>query len=238
MIRLILLLLCLGALFVAGADAPAVNFAGDAVLHAGNITVTPMVYDRKWNAFSPKKIDSAACPSFEAAWSPAPGLDFTLAGMLEEVSEREWEATWTLSSAKPAPVQLACLSLSLPAAMGGKELTVGEKKILLPEQPRPGRIAAGEADYLSWDADGASIALSGKLRYELRDARKGKAGDFRLRLLFAPEGKEFSTATVAFTLSSPALPRRIPGTYPVADAGKYRDAGWREIGRASCRERV
>ncbi len=228
MIRLILLLLCLGALPVAGADAPAVNFAENAVLRAGNVTVGPMVYDRKWNAFSPKKIDSADRASFEAAWNPAPGLDFTLAGTLEAVSEREWDVAWTLSSAKPAPAQLACLSLTLPAAMGGKELTVGEKKILLPEQPRPGRIAAGETDYLSWETDSAGIALSGKLRYELRDTRKGNAGDFRLRLLFAPEGKEFSTATVAFTLSSPALPRRIPGTYPVADAGKYRDAGWRD----------
>ncbi|MBS1371090.1 MAG: hypothetical protein HPZ91_14155 [Lentisphaeria bacterium] len=225
--RVLLLLFLLGCgLPLAGFEfGENVKSADGASLRIGGSSAVPMVYDGKWRAHAPDKSAEDGSASLKRLWKPGEGLDFTLSRTLEPLSERELKAVYTLSSDNVASPRLACLNIALPAGMAGKNVTIGTKAVTLPEKPKPGRISQGETDYLCWEEGATRYALTGKLRYELRDTRKDGKGGFYLRLLFAPEGKEFRTATVEFTLSAPALPRRIPNTFPVPQVEKYRDYG-------------
>lgn len=202
-----------------------VKSGGGASLRIGGCLLVPAVYDGKWKAHMPDNSEEDDSAVLKRRWNPADGLDFVLSRKLEPLSERELKVVYALSSEHDASPRLACLNIVFPAAMAGRSLVIGTGAVTLPEEPKPGRLSQGETDYLCWEDGGVRYALAGKLRYELRDTRKNGKGGFYLRLLFAPEGKEFRRAAVEFTLSAPAVPRRIPDTFPVWEAGKYRDYG-------------
>ena len=214
----------LGALPLAGFEFAGRVKSGDgAALLIDGQSMTASVYDRNWKIHVPDRSKDDASSTLKRPWSPAEGLEFNFTRTLEPLSGRELKVSYTLSSDQAAAPRLACLNIAFPAAAAGSSLIVGTRTVTLPVDPKPGRLAGGETDYLRWDTGNGPVALSGRFRYELRDTRKNGKGGFYLRLLFVPEGREFRSASVEFTLSVPALPRRIPDTFPVPEVEKYQD---------------
>ncbi|MAX24743.1 MAG: hypothetical protein CMJ19_09595 [Phycisphaeraceae bacterium] len=184
-------------------------------IHVLGLEIFPQHYDKQYKVAtyhvdpSYRNLDNVAGETWEFAGTlkTKSGNNLQLQHRIESQLKSD-QIHWQIKAvaAESVSTNLFSMAIYLPTAdFAGKELTVGDKQILLPvkqpDKPHVLRITRG-IDNVQLPTPKGVVTFSGDLNVEIIDSRKWGSKHYTLRLMFEPRNGELTQTQLDMTIKA------------------------------------
>ena len=146
---------------------------------------------------------------------------FNVAGNVGAIAENQFRVDYRLNATRPAPTKSLSLSIDIPAGKPGFSLSVGGRKVLLPEEKSSAVLLADQAGSVLLSLPDRQLCITGDFRVLVQDDRHFGDNHYTIRLTSprAAENIRDWRLTADVKILPPSRGEGFPEGIEVDDAG-------------------